>query len=390
MITGLFSAAGLLLLLVTGLGVFVKIDDKLIGRSMFGGHARPVLFFYSVAMVACAMALAYLTQPYAGSDMSRYYYELASFQMAGWQYGSESLYATTPLTCLFMFLVAQTGDFQLFPCISAGLAVGAWMLVINDQVRTYGLSTRVFFGEVAVALAVNQILSLLIGGRQHLALCLLLVAVWYDLKPRGRGAKNHFLAVALYVVPPLIHYGVAPVYLARLLLFFLKGRPTAVAAVAAFAVSLTSGAVLEFLDSAGVGGDYLHQIASKFFGYEEISVADGRLMALSVATVLLFLALGYIFHREARERGEDGGYPTMVLITLVVAGAFVTNYHLSERVLAFCLYGFYPVLMWVAARRKDDVLIAFVFAAIVGCVALHAAYQLVSIMNQWVPNLNWV
>lgn len=390
MITGVFCLAGLVLLFTTGFLTFFRIDEKFIRPLAFRGYARTFLVFYSVCAVVCSMVLAYVTEPYAGSDLSRYYYELASFQALGWQYSADSLYATTPLTCVFMFLVAQTGDFQLFPCISAGLAVAAWMLVINDQVRTYGLSTRVFFGEVAIALAVNQILSLLIGGRQHLALCLLLVAVWYDLKPREGRGKNYALAVALYVVPLLIHYGVIPIYLARLLLFLLKGRSTAEVAIASLAVALTSGTVLDFLYSNGIGGDYIAQVASKFLGYEEITVADDRLMALSVATVLLFFALGLLYHRDARERGRSGSYQTMMFITLAVSAAFVTNYHLSERVLAFCLYGFYPVLMWVAARRRDDALLAFVFAAIVGCVVLHAAYQCVSIMNQWIPNLNWL
>lgn len=49
----------------------------------------------------------------------------------------------------------------------------------------------------------------------------------------------------------------------------------------------------------------------------------------------------------------------MMLISLSVAVAFVTNYHLSERVLAFCLYGFYPILLWVAQRRHDDKIVFF-------------------------------
>lgn len=380
MITGFFSVAGLLLLLFTGVGALFKID---------GRHARVVLFIYSLAMVVCAMALAYLSAPYAGSDLSRYYYELSSYRLMGWQYSSQSLYSTTPLTCLFMYLVAQTGDFQLFPCISAGLAVGVWMLVINDQVRTYGLSTRAFFCTVAMALAVNQILSLLIGGRQHLALCILLAAVWYDLKPRDKGGKKRLpVAIALYVIPLLIHYGVIPIYIARLLLLTLKGKPTTVVAAASFVVALLSGSVLQLLDSAGVGGEYIAQVASKFFGYEEITVADARLMALSVATVLAFFALVFLCHRREDKKGPAGAYLTMVLATLAVAVAFVANYHLSERVLAFCLYGLYPVLLWVAGQRRSDKVIAFLFAAIAMLVALHGAYQYVSITNQWV--LSWV
>lgn len=379
MITGLFCSVGLALLFITGIGAFLKIDAQ---------YARVALTLYSVAMVICAMGLAYLSAPYAGSDLSRYYYELDSYRLMGWQYSSLSLYSTTPLTCLFMFLVAQTGDFQLFPCISAGLAVGAWMLVINDQVRTYGLSTRVFFFEVASALAVNQILSLLIGGRQHLALCLLLLAVWYDLKPRGEGKRKLPVVVVLYVIPPLIHYGVVPIYLARLLLFALKGRSTTVIAASSFIAALFSGTVLQFLDSSGVGGAYMAQVASKFFGYEEIAVSDGRLMALSVATVFGFFVISFFCHRQMEKKGQPGSYLTMLLITLSVAVAFVANYHLSERVLAFCLYGFYPVLLWIAGWRRSSKFVTFVFVAICLFLILHSAYQYVSITNQWV--LNWI
>lgn len=379
MITGFFCFTGLALLFITGVGACLKIDAQ---------YARVVLSLYSGAMVICAMGLAYLSVPYAGSDLSRYYYELNSYRLMGWQYSSLSLYSTTPLTCLFMFLVAQTGDFQLFPCISAGLAVGVWMLVINDQVRTYGLSTRVFFFEVAGALAVNQILSLLIGGRQHLALCLLLLAVWYDLKPRGEKKGKSTVAVVLYIIPLLIHYGVAPIYLARLLLFVLNGRSTAVIAALAFVVALLSGTVLQFLDSSGIGGAYIAQVASKFFGYEEIAVSDGRLMALSVVTVLGFFAISFFSHRQMEKKGQSGSYLTMLLITLSVAVAFVANYHLSERVLAFCLYGFYPVFLWIARWRGSDKFVTFVFVAICLLLVLHGAYQYVSITNQWV--LNWI
>ena len=379
MITGFFCFMGLALLFITGVGACLKIDAQ---------YARVVLPLYSGAMVICAMGLAYLSVPYAGSDLSRYYYELNSYRLMGWQYSSLSLYSTTPLTCLFMFLVAQTGDFQLFPCISAGLAVGVWMLVINDQVRTYGLSTRAFFFEVAGALAVNQILSLLIGGRQHLALCLLLLAVWYDLKPRGEKKGKSPVTVVLYIIPLLIHYGVVPICLARLLLFVLNGRSTAVIAALAFVVALLSGTVLQFLDSSGIGGAYIAQVASKFFGYEEITVSDGRLMALSVATVLGFFAISFFCHRQMEKKGQSDSYLTMLLITLSVAVAFVANYHLSERVFAFCLYGFYPVFLWIARWRGSDKFVTFVFAAICLLLVLHGAYQYVSITNQWV--LNWI
>lgn len=350
MVTAIFGIVGLALLFIMGFGALFKIDTK---------HARAAVLLYSVAMVCCAMGLAYLSAPYAGSDLSRYYYELSAYRLIGWKYSSQSLYSTTPLTCFFMYLVAQTGDFQLFPCISAGIAVSAWMLVINDHVRTYGLSTRVFFFEVASALAVNQILSLLIGGRQHLAICLLLAAVWYDLKPRGKNNKNLVLAIILYAFPLLIHYGVVAIYLARLLLFFMKDRSSSIVAAVSVVVALLSGAVLTFLDSSGIGGEYISQVAAKFFGYEEISVADDRLMALSVATVLAFFAMTFLCHCQARRKGSAGDYLTMMLISLSVAVAFVTNYHLSERVLAFCLYGFYPILLWVAQRRHDDKIVFF-------------------------------
>lgn len=379
MITGIFSAAGVGLLLITGIGFFFKIDSK---------YAQVVVLLYAAATVICAMGLAYLSMPYAGSDLSRYYYELSAYRLMGWRYSSQSLYSTTPLTCLFMYLVALTGDFQLFPCISAGIAVGAWMLVINDQMRTYGLSSRAFFFEVAGALAVNQILSLLIGGRQHLALCLLLVAVWYDLKPRSRSRKKLPLAIALYVVPLLIHYGTMPIYLARLLLFMLKDRPTTNVAVSSFVTALFSGTVLQFLDSTGVGGKYITQVSSKFFGYEEIAISDNRLMALSVATILAFFAIVFLCHLQTGKEGKPSAYQTLILITLSVASAFITNYHLSERVLAFCLYGFYPVLLWVAGQRKNDKVVSLVFAAICLLLVLHSAYQYVSIANQWV--LNWI
>lgn len=379
MITGFFCFAGLALLFITGAGVFFKLDAQ---------YARVALPLYSVAMVICAMGLAYLSMPYAGSDLSRYYYELNSYRMMGWQYSSLSLYSTTPLTCLFMYLVAQTGDFQLFPCISAGLAVSAWMLVTNDQVRTYGLSTRVFFFEVASALAVNQILSLLIGGRQHLALCLLLLAVWYDLKPREGENRKLPVAIVLYIVPLLIHYGVVSIYLARLFLFALKGRSTTVIAASSFVAALFSGTVLQFLDSSGIGGAYIAQVASKFFGYEEIAVSDGRLMALSVATVFAYFVIGFLCHRQMGKKCHSGPYLAMLLITLSVAAAFATNYHLSERVLAFCVYGFYPMLLWIARWRRNDKVIFFMLAAICLLLVLHGAYQYVSITNQWV--LNWI
>lgn len=379
MITGFFSVAGLLLLLFTGMGALFKINGK---------RVRAVLSIYSVAMVVCAMALAYLTAPYAGSDLSRYYNELAAYRLLGWQYSSESIYSTTPLTCLFMYLVAQTGDFQLFPCISAGLAVGVWMFVINDQARTYGLSTRSFFCTVTMALAVNQILSLLIGGRQHLALCILLAAVWYDLKPRKGSDKKLPIALALYAAPLLIHYGVVAIYLARLLLFAVKGRATEVVVGASVIIALLSGTVLQFLDSAGIGGDYIAQVATKFFGYEEDTVSDSRLMALSVGTVLAFFALGFLCNRRLNKKGAPDIYLSMLLATLSVSAAFVSNYHLSERVLAFCLYGLYPVVLWVAGCRRKNKTVAFLFAAIAGIVLFHTAYQYVSITNQWV--LNWV
>lgn len=379
MITAIIGIVGLALIFLMGLGSFFKIDSQ---------HAQAVVLVFSVAMVCCAMGLAYLSTPYAGSDLSRYYYELSAYRLIGWKYSSQSLYSTTPLTCIFMYLVARTGNFQLFPCISAGLAVGAWMLVINEHARTYGLSTRVFFLDVASALAVNQILSLLIGGRQHLALCLLLVAVWYDLKPRCKGGKNLPLTAVLYVIPLLIHYGVVPIYLARLLLIFLKDRSTSVIAAVSIVAALLSGAVLTFLDSSGIGGEYISQVAAKFFSYEEISVADGRLMALSVATVLACFTITFLCHRQVRRKGPVGDYLTMMLIAMSLAVAFVTNYHLSQRVLAFCLYGFYPILLWVAQRRHDDKVAFFLFAGICFMVVLHGCYQYVSITNQWV--LNWL
>lgn len=377
-ITGFFCFAGLILLVITCVGVFLKIDAK---------FAHAVLLLYSVAMVICAMGLAYLSAPYPGSDLSRYYNELNFYRMMGWQYSSQSLYSTTPLTCLFMYLIAQTGDFQLFPCISAGLAVGIWMLIVNDQARTYGLSTRVFFFGVASALTVNQILSLLIGGRQHLALCLLLLAVWYDLKPRRQGERKIPIVIALYIIPLLVHYGVVPIYLARLLLFVLEGRSSTVIAVSSIFAALLSGVVLQFLESSGIGGEYIAQVALKFFSYEEITVSDGRLMALSMATVLAYFMIGFLCHREMSKKGQPGAFQTMLFITLSLSAAFLTNYHLSERVLAFCLYGFYPMLLWIAGRRRSDKVIFFVFAAICLFLALHGAYQYVSIANQWILNL---
>lgn len=381
MITSIFIILGILSAAFIILGSVVDVSDP-----------RKLILFFGIFITIAGVGLAYLTEPYYGSDLSRYFAEIGRYQRYGWDYAfsAYSLYASTPLTCLFMYLVSLTGDFHLFPAISAGITLVLWNYVLWDQSKYFGWSNKAYFSVVLFVFGgMNGILSILIGGRQHLAFALMLFALWYDLKPTQHKKRNSIIKIALYLPPILIHYGVSPIYIARVcvpLYRKLRLNPFASVILALF-IALASNSALELLVNHSVGGILIEEIYSKFSGYNEIAIADFRVKLLESATAALLLLLTYLtLKQDDVSRSND-----YLLVLLIISGmsvAFFSNYHLSDRLLSFCLYGSYPIALTLLSKRRASKLFLGIYAVLLIILTLNIAYEYVSISNQW--QLTWV
>lgn len=331
---------------------------------------------YGLCIAFAMGALAYLWEPYAGSDLSRYFNEMVLLQRYGMDYFPDALYANTPIANWLLYIVAQTGDFHLFPCISSFVATLIFVFVMGSEYRAERASSKVFFLSLACSIGVIGPLSILIGGRQHLAFAFMLLAVWYDYYSPKR---NKVINLGLYCIPILIHTGTAPLYLARIAVLFAKRKGAAAVVFIAALAAFSSGPVLTFLSGAGLGGDLIHEIDEKFFTYQETGIWDWRIYALRIVMVAAATALVC----RSMQLGNNGEYSLILLACLVFALLYVTNYHLMSRIFSFVLYGFLPIVNHAMLNKNKDVPI-WAFSMLYSISAtLSIAYQCVSVSSQW-------
>lgn len=363
--------------------LFVLLAVLLIGCCFEVGSAREIPVLFGLFAVLCFGLLAYLWAPYTGSDLSRYFVELSLLQHYGMSYFPHALYASTPLTNIFMYLVALTGNYHLFPMISASLATAILVFIWIAQLRMVVQPSRAFFLTMACSLGVNGILSVLIGGRQHLALAFMLLAVWYDTSAYRKKIPVMF---CLYCVPLLIHTGVIPIYIARILVTINRcGKSIFPLVVISACGALFSGPLLNVMVDHGVGGAFVREIAEKFIAYQtEVGIWDWRIFALNMAVCFTSTLLCM----RTLILGFDSKYSRVLLAVLVMASFYSTNYHLMSRVMAFALYGFLPIISVTLSVRRKDKFTWYASSTLLVLIVLEIAYQAVSVVNQW--HLLWL
>ena len=331
-------------------------------------------------------ALAYLTDPYPGSDLSRYFVEMQLMERYGLSYLPDSRYVSTPITNFLFYLVAQTGNYHLLPMISASVTTALLLVVWSSQRDLLGVSSRILFLTLVCSISVNGILSILIGGRQHLAFSMLLFAVWYDFSHQKSISKVP-IKLSLYLVPVMIHVGTAPLYLASLVAHIMpEKKPVWYLVLAAVIVSVVSGPLLNMMAASNIGGGLVSEIASKFNEYQTSGEFwDWRIHALNMAVclVLAFLILRVVQDGWTNSASGVLAYERALLVVAVMALCYATDYHLASRILAFALYGSLPVMARLPALGKRDRIVWMASAVFGIMIALETAYQYVSIITQW-------
>lgn len=336
---------------------------------------------FATLVIACFGGLAYVSFPYPGSDLSRYFVELGLMRLYDWSYLPNALYASTPLTNIFLYIVSLTGDFHLFPCLSAGTATALLLFVWSREVDADHRSARSLFLTLAASLSINGLLSILIGGRQHLALAFMLFAVWYDLENKN---KRSWIALILYLIPLLIHLGVSPIFLARGLVGLTKRKDIRFAIMFTILFGVVTGPLLEFAGARGIGGTLVQEIAGKFIEYQSIKIADWRIHALNFGfCLLMFVSTIRLLNNNA-----DTSRNRIVLYSLVLALCNSMNYHLMSRILAFAIYAALPIVDLQLKRIHESKIDWICFSLLVLSGLLGIAYQYISIINQW--ELTWI
>lgn len=288
------------------------------------------LFFLIIALGI----IAFSTYPSAGTDLSRYYVEVNLMRELGKTYAfGDSLYKTTPVANALFYLVSLTEANNLLPCIST-LILFSLLFYINLRIlKELEIPVKYFCLFFVLFLSICSLRAMLTGIRQGLACSVMAVAIYYDFILK----KKNIQMLLLYLCSILVHVGVFPILILRILLIFI-GKFKCKFLVILWGMTIPG---LEFL--ANSSNEYIQDIYDKMIGYGEIAYPDMRLL---VAKTVVFLILVFlVFRIKGKEYGENienfiNFYKVLFYFTI---GSYSIP-HLYERMITFSMFISLPVI----------------------------------------------
>lgn len=365
-------------LLLTVISLAMLLFGCLVVVSKNSGLAYIFLF----SIVASGVLLAYVSAPFPGSDLSRYFTIMNNFNLYGLSYWETSVYSGSPIANGMMYAISLTGDYHLLPAFSSLVTLILLICLLRSQQALVGSDSRFFCMFLIVVFASNSVMAILLSCRQQLAFVVLAAAVSSDIL--GKPFRSRGLSFLLYLVSLGIHYACFPIIALRLLvLLFAKHRLLA-CLILVFGCAGVAYAVQPF---AGTGG-FLGIVADKFIEYGEVEYSDFRYVAMRglLCATMLFVAVKTISKSEESLESPKAKYFLFLSFIFAASLLFIGNQTLMSRMISFGIYSSYPLLAEYFCKKKtSDKAVQSLVAGfgLTICTVAAIAYQYVSITNQW-------
>ena len=352
----------MVVLLILGLFVNVKATTK-------------QLYFLFILSALSLGFIAYGTFPNEGSDLSRYYIEIENMRHRGLEYVfNDFLYKNTILTNVFFYLISLTNNNHLLPFFSTILTFSIFSYVVIKVTKRYNIKISVLSIFILSFLAIIFLRPILTGVRQHLALSIMLLAVFKDFNEN----KRDFKTILLYILPLLIHTGTIPIIIIRILYLF-KGKFYKIRYLLLGWTFLIPFLSIIFLNT----NNYLSETFEKLLGYQYSDYPDMRLFIILILILLLILYLVKTVSKEKKNlqdfKLED--YTKFYILLLIFTVGCIDIHHLFSRMLSFCIYMLLPILfLFYKNDRKTKTIVTFLFLFLIFGLLL---YQIIDAKTSW-------
>lgn len=337
------------------------------GYSIKQRDFRVMLIF----LVLSFSIIAFATYPSAGTDLSRYYIELNIMRNLGKEYAfGESLYNTTPLANLLFYIISCTSIDNLLPCISTFIVFALLfknMMKIKDK---FSIHVKYILFYLFLFIAVCSLRAMMTGVRQGLACSIMAVAVSRELLFDKKG----IVTWGLYLSAVLVHIGIFPIVLIRILSSLIKK--------CRFLVILWGLLipVMDFLASST--NEFIKMAYEKMLGYSEIDYPDMRLLMAKTAVFIILMI--FIFHMKYKNQTDINKkfmnfYEVLVFFTI---GSYSIP-HLYERMITFSMFISLPIVyvgLKTFEKKSREVYYIILLFIIVGLLL----YWLVDLRTSWV------
>lgn len=289
--------------------------------------------FLLLILVLSLGIIAYATVPSYGTDLSRYYVELNLMRKLGVNYAfQDSLYHITPLANLLFYIVSRTNINNLLPFF-ASIIIFSFLFFINYKIlREFNIPQRYFYLFFFLFIAICSLRAMLTGVRQGLACSFVASAVFFDFF-----YKREKISIILYLCGCLIHMGILPVIIVRLLFIVLKNSKLG------FVIIFWGCCIPLFDFLMDSSNEYFKKAYDSLMGYSEAGYPDMRLLyAKTIVFCIIIILLFVIKWNKSAVKYNDffRFYEFLICFTI---GAYPVM-HLYERMLTFLTFISIPVL----------------------------------------------
>ena len=326
--------------------------------------------FFLVLSSLSLSFIAFGTDPFPEMDLYRYYTLLDKMRYGGLDYVlTRSPYRATIVINMIFYLVSLINVYNLLPFISTLITTLCISYVIYKERERFNIASKVTALYIFSLISSTSLILILTGVRQHLALSIILVALYRDLIED----KKKFSTLLIYTVSLLIHFQIIPIIAIRMASFFLKGKIYKFRYILMFWAGF-----IPFFDF-NYNNEYLYTAYNKLLGYSQYGFFD---MRLYYATLMFFLVLCiciFLVSKEKevlKEMNLENYIRFYNIISLFTFGSMPIH-QLFVRLAGFNFYLSLPVLA-VLFRAKDKytrIVIILTFLFFVSGLSLYQISQ---------------
>lgn len=301
---------------------------------LYSGYSIKQRYFRDMLMllVVSFSIIAFATYPSSGTDLSRYYIELNIMREFGKEYVfGESLYNTTPLANLLFYIISCTSINNLLPCVSTFIIFTLLFKNMMKMREKFSIHVEYIVFYLFLFIAVCSLRAMMTGVRQGLACSIMAVAVSRELLFDKKG----IVTWGLYLSAVLVHIGILPIVLIRILSSLIKKY--------SFLVVLWGLLipVMDFLASST--NEFIKMAYDKILGYSEIDYPDTRLLMTKTAVFLILVI--FTFYMKYKNQTDINKrfmnfYEVLVFFTI---GSYGIP-HLYERMITFSMFISLPIV----------------------------------------------
>jgi len=342
---------------------------------------KQLFFLFSLSALSLGF-IAFGTFPNEGSDLSRYYVELENMRQGGLDYVNEnSLYKNTILTNFLFYAVSLTDTNNLLPFFSTVLTFLIFSYVVIKETKKYNIKSSVLSLFILTFFSIIFFRAFLTGIRQHLALSIMLLAIYRDFIEN----KKDFKTILIYLIPLLIHVGTIPIIIIRMLYYLFKGKIYKMKYLLLFWTALIPFISIILVNT----NSYFSFIYEKLINYQDNDYPDMRLYIILIIFLFVILLIAKIVSNEKKLLVEFKlvNYTKFYILLLIFTVGSINIHHLFSRMLSFSVYMLLPLLFVfykVIDKRFKPLFTGLILFLIIGLFI----YQLIDAKTSWRLLLN--